>query len=179
MTESSLFQWVLLPLIIFCARILDVSIDTIRIMLFSRGRRYLVALLGFVQVLIWLTVFRQIILHLSNWICYVAYAGGFATGTFIGMLIEEKLAIGYQVLRVITRKDAKELIGHLKERNYGVTALDGEGATGKVNIIFTIVKRVELETVIEIVKKFNPNAFYTIEDIRSVSNIHKKYKPVC
>lgn len=163
------FQWVIIPLLIFCARVLDVSLDTMRIMLFSRGKKMIPPLLGFVQVLIWLFAIRQIFLNLSNWACYIGYAGGFAAGTYIGMIIEERLAIGIQVVKVITRADASALTQVLMREGYGVTSMDGYGATGKVNVLHTIVKRAEIPAILRIIKRFNPGAFYTIEDIRSVS----------
>jgi uncharacterized protein YebE (UPF0316 family) len=168
-TSSSLFQWIILPILIFLARIADVSLDTIRILLINRGRRLIAPVLGFVQVTIWLLAIRQIFLNISNVACFVAYAGGFAAGTWVGMLLEEKMAIGIQVIRVITRQDASQLIGFLKNKGYGVTSVDGQGVTGKVNIIYTIVKRQDINDVVDTVTKFNPKAFYTIEDVRSIS----------
>ena len=167
--SAGVFQWVAIPLLIFFARVLDVSLDTMRIMLFSRGKKMIPPLLGFVQVLIWLFAIRQIFLNLSNWACYIGYAGGFAAGTYIGMIIEEKLAIGFQVIKVITRADASELTRFLMKQGYGVTSMDGQGATGKVNVLHTIVNRSDIPAVLQIIQRFNPNAFYTIEDIRSVS----------
>jgi len=167
--NSGLFQWVVLPLFIFTARVLDVSLDTMRIMLFSRGKKNIAPFLGFVQVMIWLLAIRQVFLNSSNVACYVAYAGGFAAGTWVGVLLEEKLAIGVQVIRVITRSDAITLISFLKEKGFGVTSVEGQGVTGKVNIIYTVVKREDIFKAIGIIKRFNPKAFYTIEDIRTVS----------
>jgi len=164
-----MFQWVVLPLLIFLARVTDMSLDTMRILFISRGKKVIAPFLGFVQVLIWLLAIRQIFLNLSNPACYVAYAGGFAVGTWVGMLLEEKLAIGVQVVRVISRVDAAELISFLKDQGYGVTYVDGHGATGKVSIIYTIAKRQEIPAIIEAVTRFNPRAFYTVEDIRSLS----------
>ncbi|MBN1794854.1 MAG: DUF2179 domain-containing protein [Candidatus Omnitrophica bacterium] len=167
--DTPVFQWVLLPLLIFIARVCDVSLDTIRIMLLSKEKKLLAPVLGFIQVTIWLLAIRQIILHISNIACYLAYAGGFAAGTFVGMYIENKLAIGFQVIRVITRHDARQLISALKGKGYGVTAVRGQGATGRVHLIFTIVKRSEIPSIITIIKNFNPKAFYTIEDVKSIS----------
>ncbi len=169
MSDSSLFQWVLLPSLIFLARVFDVSLDTMRIMFFSRGKRLIPPILGFIQALVWLLAIRQIIINLNNIACYLAFAGGFAMGTLIGTILEEKLAIGIQVIRLITRKDASELITVLKEIGCGVTSVDGQGSTGKVNIVYTIVKRSEVSDILRIIKEHNPKAFYTIEDIRSIN----------
>ncbi|MFA5089007.1 MAG: DUF2179 domain-containing protein [Candidatus Omnitrophota bacterium] len=167
--DSPAFAWIILPLLIFLARICDVAIGTIRIITLYKGRRFLAPLLGFVEILIWLAAIRQIMQNLSNVYCYFAYAGGFAMGIYVGMYIEEKLAFGYEVIRVITKNDAAELIQYLRSQNYGVTNIDAQGASGKVSIIFTIVNRSARAKVISFIKRFNPKAFYTIEDIRSVS----------
>lgn len=166
--DPEFFQWVVLPLLIFCARVMDMSLDTLRIMLLSRGKKLIPPLLGFIQVFIWLMAIRQIFLNLSNWACYIGYAGGFAMGTYIGMIIEEKLAIGIQVIMVITRVDASALIQFLMKEGYGVTSMEGQGATGKVNVIYTIANRNDIPHVLKAVERFNPKAFYTIEDIRAV-----------
>jgi uncharacterized protein YebE (UPF0316 family) len=167
--DTNVFHWGVLPVLIFLSRVADMSMDTIRIILMSKGSRILPPVLGFFQVLLWLLVIRQIFLNLSSVLCYVAYAGGFATGTYVGMILEERLAIGTQVIRLITRRDASELIRYLRARGYGVTSMDARGSSGEVNVIFTIIQRSELNRVLKIIKNFNPNAFYTIEDIRMVS----------
>jgi uncharacterized protein YebE (UPF0316 family) len=166
--HSEIFKFVLLPVLIFLARICDVTLDTLRIIYVSRGMKFLAPVIGFVEVLIWLIAITQIFKNLSNPVCYVAYAGGFAMGNLIGILIEEKMAIGTVVIRIITQKDAEALIDRLKESRYGVTHVDAQGAMGQVKIIFTIVKRKAINSVLEIVRGCNPLAFYTIEDVRSV-----------
>ncbi len=166
--HSEIFKFVLLPALIFLARICDVTLDTLRIIYVGRGMKFLAPVIGFVEVLIWLVAITQIFKNLSNPVCYVAYAGGFAMGNFIGILIEEKMAIGTVVIRIITQKDAQSLIDCLKENRYGVTHVDAQGAMGQVKIIFTIVKRKSIDSVLEIVRVCNPLAFYTIEDVRSV-----------
>lgn len=166
--HSEIFKFVLLPVLIFLARICDVTLDTLRIIYVGRGMKFLAPVIGFVEVMIWLVAITQIFKNLSNPVCYVAYAGGFAMGNLIGILIEEKMAIGTVVIRIITQKDAETLIRCLKENRYGVTYVDAQGAMGQVKIIFTIVKRKAINSVLEIVRGCNPLAFYTIEDVRSV-----------
>jgi len=167
--DSPIFNWFILPFLIFLARVCDVTIGTVRIMLLTKGRRILAPMLGFIEVLIWLLAIRQIFNHLTNVACYLAFAGGFAMGNYVGMYIEEKLAIGLDVIRIITRKDAGELVNFLKAEGYGVTNLDATGTMGKVNVIFTIVNRKEVGKVVKIINKFNPKAFYSVEEIRAVS----------
>lgn len=166
--NSEIFKYIVLPLIIFSTRICDVTLDTLRIIYVSRGIKILAASIGFIEVLIWLFAITQIFRNLANPLCYVAYAGGFAMGNFIGILIEERMAIGTVVIRIITQKDATELIELLKNEGYGVTHMDAQGSLGPVKIIFTIVKRKDIDHVLEIISSCNPLAFYTIEDVRSV-----------
>jgi len=166
--HSELFTWVILPLLIFIARIVDVTIGTIRIMFVTRGNRFFAPLLGFFEVLIWLMAIGQIMQNLNNVFCYLAYAGGFAMGNFIGIYVEEKLALGKLVVRVITKKDASDLIESLRKKGFGATSVDAEGSTGRVNIIFTVIKRSDLKEVVGMIHRFNPKAFYSIEDTRLV-----------
>ena len=108
--DSELFKWVILPLLIFVARICDQTLGTIRIVFLSRGDKWIDPLLGFFEVIIWVLAIRQIIHNLSNVVGYVAYAGGFATGNYIGILLEEKIAMGKRVVQIITQKDATKLV---------------------------------------------------------------------
>ena len=167
--NSELFKWAILPLLIFCARIFDVSLGTLRVIFISRGMRAVAALVGFLEILIWLLAIGQIMKNLTNVACYVAYAGGFAMGTFVGIYVVEKLSLGVVLIRIITRMDASQLLSYLHSENYGVTSVNAQGATGMVKVIYTVVKRAELHCVIEIIKKFNPQAFYTIEEVKTVS----------
>jgi uncharacterized protein YebE (UPF0316 family) len=166
--DSELFRWVILPSLIFVARILDVSIGTIRIVFVARGNRALSPLLGFFEVMIWLLAIGQIIRNLSNFLCYIAYSAGFAAGTFIGLLIEEKLAIGVLLVRIITRKEASELVSNLRAANYGVTVIPARGESGVVDVIYTVIHRRDLKAVLDTIKRFNPKAFYSIENVQSV-----------
>ena len=164
--EPEIIKWAIIPLLIVLARIGDVSLGTIRIIAIGRGYKLIAPLLGFFELFIWLFAIRQIMQNLTNFFYCVVYSGGFAAGTFVGMYIEEKLAIGVVSFRIITRKDASELINFLRLTNYGVTSVDAQGATGKVHVIYTIVKRSDVENVVQIINRFNPKAFYLIEDIR-------------
>jgi uncharacterized protein YebE (UPF0316 family) len=166
--DSEIFKIILISGVIFTARICDVTLDTLRIIYVSRGLKVLAASIGFFEVLIWLFAITQIFSNLSNPAYYISYASGFAMGNYIGILIEERMAIGTVVIRIITQKEAGELINVLKNDGYGVTHVDAQGALGPVMIIFTIVKRKDVEHVLEIIRKCNPLAFFTIEDVRSV-----------
>ena len=164
--NENLFNWVVLPLLIFIARMCDVSLGTLRNVFISKGLKKVVPIVSFFEVLIWLISMRQIMKNLHNPLCYITFAGGFATGTYLGMYIERRLALGLQVLRIITAHEARELIHALAEANVGLTVVDGHGVKGPVKIIFTIIKRKDLQQIRELIHKYNPSAFYSIEDIR-------------
>ncbi len=168
-TSSDFFTWVILPLLIFLARVSDQTIGTLRLIFIAKGFRKFAPLIGFFESLIWLLAIREILNHLDNYLCFVAYAGGFATGNYVGMLIEEKISIGSVIVRIIPRKDASELLSYLSNNNYGFTVVDAEGSKGKVKIIFCVIKRKDISHFVELIKSFNPNAFYSIEDVRTVN----------
>lgn len=167
--NSGTFSLIILPILIFLARIVDVTFGTIRIIFVSRGMKWLAPIFGFFEIMIWLFAIGQVFNNLTNITYYVAYAGGFACGNFVGIWIEEKMAIGTLVVRIITRKDGIQLIEFLKSDGFGVTTIDAEGATGKVKIIYTIIKLRDLQQVVNIIKRFNTRAFYSIEEVRSAS----------
>jgi uncharacterized protein YebE (UPF0316 family) len=169
LTSGDIYTWIVIPLLIFAARIFDVSIGTIRILFISRGKKYLAPLMGFFEVLVWLLAIGQIMRNLTNVLCYLAYAGGFATGTYVGLWIEEKLAVGLLLIRVVTHRDATPLIEYLKKANFGVTHVVAQGISGQVRIVLTIIKRGDLPQVVKIIRRFHPQAFYSTEDIRAVS----------
>jgi uncharacterized protein YebE (UPF0316 family) len=167
--ESDLFSYLILPLLIFLARICDVSIGTMRIIFVSKGKKNLAPILGFFEVLIWIIAISKIMQNLDNYVNYVAYAGGFATGNLIGMIIEERLAMGILMIRVFAHEKGLELVSTLNSSGYGATVVEAHGAREKVHLIYTIVHRKELDSVIQVINEFNPKAFYTIEDVRSVN----------
>jgi len=179
MTDTVLFAYVLLPLMIFFARIADVTLQTLRILAVSRGNKIIAPLLGFFEVIIWLMAIGEIMKNLSNPFCYLAYGAGFAMGNYVGIRIEEKTAIGKQIIRIITRKNAQELLMNLRRQGFGVTDIPAHGKTGEVSVLYTIIERYDLERVVKAIETFNPNAFYTIEDIRNVnSGIFPTKKPL-
>jgi len=163
--NSAIFAWVLLPLLIFIARVADVSLGTVRVIFIARGLKYLAPIVGFFEILIWLLAIGQIMQNLSSPLCYIAYASGFAMGNYVGIWIAEKLSLGVVLIRVITNKDALELLEYLRSADYGVTSVDAHGSEGKVQVVFTIVPRREVAGVVNLIKQFNPKAFYTIEEV--------------
>jgi uncharacterized protein YebE (UPF0316 family) len=163
--SEAVFSYLLLPLLIFLARITDVSINTIRIIYVLGGRRLTSTLLGFFESFIWLMAIRQIFEHLDNWICYIAYPGGFAMGILVGMMIEERIAYGKVIVRIITRKDVNELLTFLTDNNFRYTRVNSEGLDGQENLVFTVLPRENLEALLMKMKEIVPSAFYTVEKV--------------
>jgi len=167
--DSDLFSYAVMPLLIFLARICDVSIGTLRIIYVSKGKRNIAPILGFFEVLIWITAISKIMQNLDNYVNYIAYAAGFATGNFVGMIIEEKLAMGILMIRVFAHELGSELVQTLNASGYGATVVEAQGAREKVNLIYTIVQRNELANVLDLINRFNPKVFYTIEDVKAAN----------
>ena len=167
MIPADVQAYIILPLLIFLARIADVSFGTLRIIFISRGLKLLAPLVGFFEISIWLVAISQVLTNMNHYTAILAYASGFAVGSYVGILIEEKMAMGISVIRVITQYSAEELIAELKEIGFRSTVVDAQGQYGPVSIIYIIIKRKKIPQALGIVKKMNPNAFYTITDIRS------------
>jgi uncharacterized protein YebE (UPF0316 family) len=170
-TETPLYTWIVLPILIMIARIIDVSIGTLRIIFIAKRRILLAPVLGFFEVLIWLLAIEQIFKNLSNIACYLAYAGGFGLGNYIGMILEKRLALGLEMIRIITKSHSIELIKQLKKCGNGLTIVDGQGSTGPVKIIFSVVPRKKMKEMIALVNSVEPSAYYTIENIESAREI--------
>jgi uncharacterized protein YebE (UPF0316 family) len=168
--SEDVFSYVFLPLMIFCARIGDVSINTIRIIYVLGGRRVTATVLGFFESFIWLMAIRQIFEHLDNWICYIAYPGGFAMGIFVGMIIEERIAYGKVIVRIITRKEVRDLIAYLNQQHFRYTRVHAEGPDGDENLVFTVLERERLEDLLGKLKDILPTAFYTVEKVNRAAD---------
>ncbi len=166
------FNWSILFILlaIFCARIVDVSIGTLRIIFLTRGLKYSAALLGFAESLIWIIAISQVMTNVNNWAAYLAFAAGFASGNVVGIWIEEKIALGTLIVRIITQRQADQLVAAMRTAGFVVTCVDAEGGEGPVMVIFSIVRRKRLGEVIALIRLHNPNAFYTVEDVRYASS---------
>jgi len=165
--DSQLYIWVGLPLLVFVARVFDVTLGTLRIIFISRGKKHIAPLLGFVEVFIWIAIVAQIVRGVNDLVTYFAYAAGFAAGNFVGMYIEDRLAMGTQVLRIIVPEGADQLTSNLAAAGYGITRVDGQGSNGPVKLIYTIVKRKDIAVVLSLIHQTHPRAFLSIEDVRS------------
>ena len=156
-----------MPLLIMISRIIDVSMGTIRMILIAKGYKLYAPIIGFFEVIIWLLAIREIMNNLTNWTAYVAYGLGFSLGTYIGMVLEEKLISGKIMVRVVEPKGTDNLTSILRENFKHVTSVKGEGTKkSEVVITFTIIDRKRLSEIIKIIQENNPRAFYTIENIK-------------
>ncbi|TFG09395.1 MAG: DUF2179 domain-containing protein [Promethearchaeota archaeon] len=166
---SEIFSLILLPLLIFFFRVSDVTLGTLRIVFISQGRKILAPIVGFCEIIIWLLAMSQIFSNLNNIIYYIAYAGGFAMGNYMGLIIEGKISLGLLSLQLIIKENPELLIKILKEQGYSITTMTAEGAKGLVRIVLLVIKRKNLPKVLETIRSNNPKAFISIEQVKSVS----------
>jgi uncharacterized protein YebE (UPF0316 family) len=155
---------------IFVAEAFVVTLSTLRTIFLGKGMKVLAPLLGFFEVTIWLFAIGEVMRNLGDVRCALAFAGGFTLGNFLGILIEQKLALGSVIVRTITNKDTTALVAGLREAGYGVTSLPGQGTTGPVQVVFTVVPRRELDAVLAILKGFDPAAFYSVDALQAASS---------
>src|ERR1035437_2411544 len=167
--DSDFFTWIILPFLIFLSRIADQSIGSMRLIFLAKGFKFMAPMLGFFEVIIWLIAVSQIMKHLDNVLCYIAYGAGFAMGNYIGMTLEERISIGTVLVRIIPNLNTEELIYALRTRNFGLTTIDANGSRGEVKIFISIINRKDLKEYISVINKINPNAFYTIEDVKTIN----------
>jgi uncharacterized protein YebE (UPF0316 family) len=158
-----------LPAFIFVAEMCVVTISTVRTIFVARGMKYLAPLLGFFEVTTWLFAVGEVMKNLGDPRCSLAFAGGFTLGNFLGILIEQKLALGTVVVRTVTHKDTGSLIERLRAAGYGVTRLEGHGAVGPVQVILTVVPRKQLDRVQGILREFDPRVFYSVDGLQSAA----------
>lgn len=156
----------LLPVMIFFGRIIDVSLGTLRIIFVSKGEKYKAPIIGFFEVLIWIVIISEIFSRANDMLAYISYAGGYAAGNFIGILIEQHIAFGIILCRIYTRKNGAELVSIFNKNNYGATLLQGTGSVEKIEIIETVIERKEMKIIEKLVTEFDPDVFYVVEDVR-------------
>lgn len=155
-------------LIIFGLRVVDMTAATMRILMLSRGRKAITWVLGFFQALVFVVAIRAVIADLENWLNVIGYAAGFASGNVVGMWIEERLAIGYVHMRIISPGRGSEIAEHLRESGYAVTEISGRGRDGVVTLLNCSVRRRKSSDVRKIVNHLDENAFITTENVKTV-----------
>ena len=151
-----------LPILIFFARICDVSLGTVRTILVIGGHPYISSILGFFEVTIWVLAVGGVLAYLSNPFALLGYAGGFATGVIVGMMLEERLALGYRAVRAISTDPDSDICGKLREHGYRVTRVDGKGRDGPVELAFTVVKRRDVSELREAILAIDPKAYISV-----------------
>lgn len=157
------------PFIIFGLRIVDVSLATLRMLLTMRNARKLVPVIGLFESLIWVVAVGTAIQNLHSIWHILGYSGGFATGTLVGLWLEGKLAVGLATVRIITTTEGGEDVAEaLRDRGFGVTEFEGHGRKGRVEMIYTLVRRRQVADVLEIVEREDPGAFISVEEPRTI-----------
>ena len=160
---------ILIPVLIFFARILDVSIGTLRIVYVGKGRRTYASILGFFEVFTWLLAISQVLQNLNGFYSYFMYSAGFAAGTFVGMTLERRFVHGMSLIRIIVPREGTRLAETLKAGGHRITHVEAQGNKGPVEIIFSVVKRDRLNEILDVIRRDRPNAFYSIEDVRTAT----------
>jgi len=155
-------------LFIFFARLLDVSMMTIRTLLVVRGKRLAAALIGFVEISIYIIALGQVFKNLDNWVSILAYSTGFAVGNYVGSYIEEKLAMGFLNIQIISKKCPDQLTEALRAAGFGVTVVEGQGRVGIRKILYVIAKRKDFSIILDKVLAADAEAFVTALDARSI-----------
>ena len=159
------FSPVVGALLIFFLRLFNYAMDTLRIMLTMRDKKALSWILGFFESILFVVVMGAVLDDLDNVLKVVAYAGGFATGNVVGMLIEKRLAIGYSHISIISRGLGKEIAQALRAHDFAVTEIPAYGRDGKVTLLNCSVQRKLSSDIEKLALEQDPEAFITIEDV--------------
>lgn len=154
--------------LIFAARVADVTMGTVRTILIVRGKSLYAAAIGFCEVLIYIIALQQVIGNLNNWISLFFYAAGFATGNLVGTHLEEKLALGFSTVQIVSMACPLAIAQKLRNEGFGVTVMQGQGKEGDRFILNTYLRRKDLPNLIKIVEALDSNAFVTIMDARAL-----------
>jgi uncharacterized protein YebE (UPF0316 family) len=164
----------LLGILVFLARVVDVSVGTLRTISIVQGRTKIAFFLAFIETSVWLLVLSAVLPQVMHTpLLGLFYALGFATGNVVGILVEKRLAMGYINFRIITNKNAKEITTLLREKGFAVTNFEGEGKDGIVTEIYVATERKHLPALIKLVKQIEPDAFYIAEQAGIVSKIRR------
>lgn len=155
-------------LFIFSLRISDMTLDTLRVLFVMRGRKLPAWVLGFIQSLIFVVAIGSVLQNLDNPLNIIGYAAGFATGNVIGMVVEERLAIGHILLNIVSPRRGTAIAERLRQEGYAVTEISARGKDGMVTLLNCSVLRKKVEKVRSVVNEVDENAFITADDIRPV-----------
>jgi uncharacterized protein YebE (UPF0316 family) len=153
-------------LIIFMLRLINLSMDTIRILFVIQGRKVIVWILGFLQSIVFVLAIGSVLSQLDNIWFLLAYAGGYSTGTSVGMWIEERLALGYLQVTIISPSLGTAIAENLRSEGFAVTEIPARGKDGMVSILHCSVMRKDLDLLETVTMEADTNAFITTENIR-------------
>lgn len=154
--------------LIFILRVGDMTLDTLRVLVVMRGRKATAWVLGFFQALIFVVAIGTVLQDLDNILNILGYAGGFATGNVVGMLIEEKLAIGHVQISIVSPRLGSAIAERLRDEGYAITEIPARGKDGMVTMLTAGVLRKNVDRVHKIVNEVDSSAFVTAEDVRPV-----------
>lgn len=159
----------LLCLLIFCARVTDVSLGTIRTIMVFRSYRTLAAVIGFCEVMVWLLAASRVLQHLDQWYLAVSYAGGFATGNAVGIWLEAKLAVGLELVRAVSADPMVNLAQSLRSAGHPVVTWPGRGDRGEpVEVMLVVEKRRRVPQLLQSIEQKDPKAVCTVTDVKTV-----------
>lgn len=158
-----------LPALVFAAETCVLTLATLRTIFIARGKKIPAAMLGFFEVSIWLFAIGQVMQNLGDWGNAVAFAAGFALGNYLGVLIEQKLALGNLTVS-ITTKDADELATQLRSAGFGATTMNGQGTHGPVEMVISVIERKHLSQVTTIIETVSPRAFYAVNHLQATAD---------
>ena len=156
--------------VIFMLRLIDMCLDTLRVLFVMRGQRAIVWILGVITSMIYIVAISNVLSGDNNFFTILCYATGYATGNILGMEIEERLAIGFKSVNIISQTKGHEIAAALRERGYGATEIKGEGMNGSVDVVTTAIKRRQTADVHKIVEEIDENAFITEDDFNPVNS---------
>jgi uncharacterized protein YebE (UPF0316 family) len=154
--------------LIFLLRVMDMSLDTLRVLVVMRGRKGIAWVLGFFQALIFVLAISSVLKNLDNPLNIIGYAAGFATGNVVGMWIEERLAIGHVHLNVVSSRLGAAIAERMRAEGFAVTEIPARGKDGMVTLLNISVLRKNVAQVHQLVNQVDPSAFVTAEDVRPV-----------
>lgn len=155
-------------LLIFVARLTDVSMATIRMIMVVRGKRIIAACIGFVEITIYILAIDKVLSGMDNPLNVLAYASGFATGNYVGIFLEEKMALGSIIVQVILEHEVAQLVEKLRSNGFGVTVVDGYGREGIRHLLNVTLQRKHLSKLYNVVDEHDKKAFVTVTDARAI-----------
>ncbi len=156
------------PLVIFFMRVTDVTLDTLRVLLMVRNAKLLVPVIGFIQVTIWVIAVTAVVQNLHSPLHVIGYSGGFAAGNYVGMLVEERLALGLATMHTMIRQDGGQVALALRELGFAVTEMEGHGKDGPVEVLYSVISRRKVASYIAMVERAAPRSFVVVDEPRTV-----------